>query len=102
MQPMKIVRILLSTMLGVLLLSGLAFADSGSYTSSYDIKINVELAPALIQTDGSTGEATFAIQESFHETLGSTTGQSVEHYYIWIYLNGKPVLAVDPFRSYDF
>lgn len=96
---MKSLRFLVLTLCSLLLLAGSALAD---YQPEHDISVNVELAPELIQTDGSTGESSFAAQEGAHSTLTQSTGQSVSHYYIWIYLNGKPVLAVDPIRCYSY
>lgn len=96
---MKLLKPVLLTLCAILLLTGSALAD---YQPEHDIVLNIELAPDLIETDGSTGEASFAAQEEAHALLTRSTGQSVGHFYIWIYLNGKPVLAVDPIRCYSY
>jgi UDP-N-acetylmuramyl tripeptide synthase len=85
-----------ATALAVLLLTGTAMAD---YQSDQDVTVSVQLLPGTVQTTD-TGSTTFALQESVHDTLTATTGTSVNHYYTWVYVNGQPVLAVDPLCVY--
>lgn len=95
---MRLLRILGALLTACMLFSGTAFAE---YQSSQDVTLSVNLLPNLVSTSGSTGQTTFAVQEAVHSTLTSTTGQSVDHCYIWINVNGQPVLAVDPMTSYS-
>lgn len=87
--------------LGLLLVVTAGVAQAG-YLSSHDKKLSLTVLPGLIQPSGETGEATFQLQEGAHDLLTSSTGQSVDHYYIWVEVNGEDVLAVDPFwMDYD-
>jgi hypothetical protein len=96
---MKGFRMLCLSSLGLLLFAGTALAD---YQPSQDTTLNLQVAPDLVQTSGITGQATFAAQEATHNLITKTTGQSVDHYYVWIYVNGEPAAAVDPLCGYDF
>jgi hypothetical protein len=46
-----------------------------------------------------TGKLTFKLQEAAHEQLQSTTGLDVDHYYLWVELDGNQVVGVDPIRA---
>ncbi len=90
---MRHYRWITMSILLVCLMSGIGHA---AYLSNQDEKVSVTVAPSLLTTSGSTGQTTFQTQEALHNQLSSTSGISVDHYYTWIYLNGEPVLAVDP------
>lgn len=98
---MRITRLLAAATCGVLLLAGTAFAD---YRPDQDVSVSVTVLPGVLpSTSGmGTGETTFALQEAAHETVTSETGQSVDHFYVWVYVNGEPVAAVDPLSPMDF
>lgn len=69
---------------------------SAAYDSSGDIILNVNLMEDNLQFSDSTGEQSFQLQEDAHSTLTKSSGQEVDHSYVWIKINGKKVLAVDP------
>jgi hypothetical protein len=72
---------------------GAAFAE---YDSSGDITVSVNVLEDQVETSDSTGEFTFETQEGAHDSLTDTSGQEVDHSYIWLEVNGSRVLAVDP------
>jgi hypothetical protein len=75
-------------------------ANSDSYNSEGDITISVTVFEDELQTSDSTGEFTFETQEEVHNLLANETGQEVEHSYVWVKVNGKGILAVDPPCAY--
>jgi hypothetical protein len=90
-------RIVLMTAVALFLLTGTALAD---YQAGQDSTVSVTAAPQLLQTSSATGSSTFAAQEQVHSTITALTGQSVDHSYVWIEVNGAKVLAVDPVCVY--
>lgn len=90
---MQINRVVAVVGLGLSLTSGAALAD---YCPQNDLTLSLNAAPSLLSFSGSTGSTTFALQEAVHNTISQSTGTSVNHSYIWIMVNGKPVLAIDP------
>jgi hypothetical protein len=77
---------------------GAVAAQSSSYNSENDITLSVTVAEDQVQTSDETGEATFEAQEEAHQTFTDNSGEEVEHFYIWIEVNGNKVAAVDPPR----
>lgn len=73
---------------------------NAEYDPSNDIWIEVDTAPTtyLAQTlgVGTLGSQAFDLQEGAHGTFTSTTGVSVDHYYVWVCL-GSECVPVDPF-----
>jgi hypothetical protein len=90
---MKLLRVLGVICFCLTLASGMAIAD---YQPGHDLIVPVNAAPSLLNFDGSTGAASFALQEGAHTAITNSSGQSVDHFYVWVYVNGQPVLAVDP------
>lgn len=72
---------------------------SAAYNSSGDWNLNLSVLQGQLKPTSTTGQTTFQLQEAVHNTLTNTTGLSVDHSYIWINVNGVPVLAVDPPRA---
>lgn len=95
---MRIHRVLAAAALTCLLFTGSA---SAAYLSSQDSTLSVQLLPGTLQTTSATGDLTFSAQEGLHSTVTSLTGTSVDHYYVWVTVNGEPVLAVDPLGGMD-
>lgn len=91
---MKLTRSLALALAGLVLSTGSALA---AYRSDRDITLNLTLAPSLIKPSGTTGTSTYTLQEGTHQTVTESTGLEVDHYYIWVNLNGESILAVDPF-----
>jgi hypothetical protein len=96
---MNVRRILLTAVLCFGLLTSTAMAD---YQPDQDKTIAVQILPGVIQPSGETGAQTFALQEGLHQTVTSTTGISVPHFYFWVTVNGQPVAAVDPMCAYSY
>jgi hypothetical protein len=84
-------RMVLITAVALFLLSGTALADS---------TLSLTALPQLVQTGSATGNITYAAQEQVHSTITDLTGQSIDHSYVWVELNGAKVLAVDPVCVY--
>lgn len=59
--------------------------------------LNLKVAPSLLQPSGQTGQITYDLQEGAHSLITDQTGIAIPHYYVWVYVNGAPVAAVDPF-----
>jgi hypothetical protein len=72
-----------------------------AYLSNKDISLNVNL-PVNLVLGGTLAATTFDTQEQAHALVTDTTGQEVDHFYIWVNVNGQPVAAVDPLCTYDF
>jgi hypothetical protein len=67
---------------------------SAQYYQANDINLNVS-APISVP-NLNTGALTFGSQEQVHQILYGTSGTSIDHSYIWININGQPVVAIDP------
>jgi Ca2+-binding RTX toxin-like protein len=89
----KLVATVLTVISINLLLVGAAFAE---YDSSNDITVSVTVLEDEVKTSDETGEFTFEAQEGVHELITDTSGEEVDHSYIWIEVNGNKVLAIDP------
>ncbi|MBM7570452.1 hypothetical protein [Aquibacillus albus] len=83
-------------MLGFLALFLLPMTSFAEYDKSGDITVSATILEDEIETSDDTGDATFELQEDAHETLTDTTGEEVDHSYVWVEVNGSRVLAVDP------
>lgn len=86
----------LAALIGVAFIAQMLIAGavSAAYKPQNDIILNVN-APVSVPTVN-TAAITFKAQEAVHSSLYQTTGVAVDHYYIWLYVNGQPVAAVDP------
>jgi MarR family transcriptional regulator, temperature-dependent positive regulator of motility len=84
----------------VLLVSQILFIGTASaeYQPQYDMYIEISTNGNLeyFPLDSSTAQAMFEQQESIHEQVEKITGRDVDHSYIWIVIDGEPILAVDP------
>ncbi|MCM3766073.1 8-amino-7-oxononanoate synthase [Neobacillus niacini] len=84
----------------ILLVSMTLWAGVGSaaYLPEYDTYIRIETNGNMknFPLDESTAQAMFERQEKIHEKITKVTGKEIDHSYIWIVINGKTVLAVDP------
>lgn len=68
---------------------------SAAYLSTNDLTVNL-LPGSGLELPGDTGTVTYDLQEGVHDTITDLTGISVDHSYIWVEVDGEPVLAVDP------
>lgn len=84
----------------LLIVSALTSLASAKYKPEHDIYINVDaevlerIAAALALSE--LGDELFDAQEGAHATTTDTTGQEVDHYYIW-FCAGDQCIPVDPF-----
>jgi hypothetical protein len=89
---MKRIIILISLLFMIqVLFAGFA---SASYNSSNDKSVNIT-APAALPTT-KTASLTFNLQQAVQQNISSSTGTSINYYYIWVNVNGEPIAAVDP------
>lgn len=89
----------------MLVLLGFVLGSLGSAAYVYEDDIYIGLCTdeamaayvdTLISIEG-LGKAMFELQEGVHDGVTDTTGQEVDHYYVWIGFCGRYV-PVDPFR----
>jgi hypothetical protein len=89
---MKRIGILISLLFMVqVLFAGFA---SASYNPNNDKSVNIT-APAALPTT-KTASLTFNLQQSVQQTISSSTGTSIDYFYIWVNVNGEPIAAIDP------
>jgi len=90
------IKLAVVTVLGVGL--SFAFADGNR---GRDVHFNVDTGPAKAVTHAlpidAVGSTLYRMQEGAHRTVEQTTGTSVDHYYVWIGVDGQSV-PVDPFE----
>ncbi|MCM3602180.1 8-amino-7-oxononanoate synthase [Robertmurraya korlensis] len=77
-----------------------------AYLSEYDkyIEVTPEQARAAADLLGlkniplgeETAQMSFEIQEAFIAKLETILKTEIDHYYIWLTINGQPVLGIDP------
>ncbi|HLN64388.1 MAG TPA: hypothetical protein VK464_22945 [Symbiobacteriaceae bacterium] len=83
----------------LMMVMGLATTAGAEYRSDQDVTIDLS-APVSVAGD-STAATSFETQEAAHEAVTETTGTSVDHSYVWVSVNGDPLLAVDPLCIYE-
>lgn len=76
------------------------------YMSEHDkyIEVTTEQAQAAAELLGlenfplneETAQMSFELQEELIEEMEALLGTEIDHYYIWLTINGEPVLAIDP------
>jgi hypothetical protein len=92
-------KLVLSAVIGLSLLLSLPAESNAAYDSSSDLTISIDTQDFLqFSPSGSTGDATFELQEGAHTTLTNETGVELDHSYIWIEVNGVKILAIDPIK----
>lgn len=77
-----------------------------AYLSEYDryIEVTPEQARAAADLLGlkniplgeETAKLSFELQEAFIAKLETILNTEIDHYYIWLTINGEPVLGIDP------
>jgi hypothetical protein len=91
-------KILVTLALVVMLQSLFIGAASAAYLQSSDKTISINTGLNL-KTPLNTGSLTFKLQETVHDTLSSSTGLEIDHYYLWVELDGQQVIGIDPIRA---
>lgn len=76
------------------------------YLSEYDkyIEVTPEQARAAADLLGleniplgeETAQMSFELQEAFIAEMEDLLNTEIDHYYIWLTINGEPVLGIDP------
>jgi MarR family transcriptional regulator, temperature-dependent positive regulator of motility len=79
---------------------------SAAYLPQYDKYVEVsndqarQIADQLglkgIPLGPETAAKSFQVQESVIKKMEQMTGKQIDHYYIWLTVNGVPVLGIDP------
>lgn len=77
-----------------------------AYLPEYDkyVEVSYEEARAIADLLGlkgvplgeETAKLSFEIQEAMIEKIESIINKEIDHYYIWLTVNGEPVLGIDP------
>ncbi|MGD8188388.1 8-amino-7-oxononanoate synthase [Brevibacillus ginsengisoli] len=99
----KLGVVLTSVMLVMSLGMGVAGAE---YLPQYDKYIEIPIDKARHFADAmglnkfplgeETAQRSFQFQEALIAKREAKTGKEIDHYYIWLTVDGKPVLAIDP------
>jgi len=69
-------------------------SSAATYSSSDDQHINLTLPVSVPKLN--TGNLTFNLQQSLYTNVINPTGLSFNYFYLWVTVNGDPILAVDP------
>lgn len=92
---MKKILFLLAT---VVMLQTFFVGEAGArYVKEADKTVSINTGLKLF-TPFNTAKKSFELQEAIHKNLNTTSGLEIDYYYIWIELDGQPILAVDPAR----
>lgn len=91
-------KFILAFLAGFVLVAGaFALAEHQEEQDVYvEISSPVSETSSLDAPIESTGEELYDLQEGAHAELTENTGQEVDHYYVWICVDGACV-PVDPF-----
>lgn len=95
-----LIRTVVASILLVVFL-GVALGEDDSYNSESDVYIQIEnhtleeVAAAIAL--GTLGTEMFELQEELHDVIGESTGEEIDHYYIWICV-GDECIPIDPFE----
>jgi hypothetical protein len=101
---MKKFILLLAALLVVVLIT--VTPANAAYLSEHDKYIEVSYEDARYIADllglkgiplgDQTASMSFDIQENAIKTIENRLGTEIDHYYIWLTINGQPVLGIDP------
>jgi hypothetical protein len=91
-------KILLTLTIIVMVQSLFVGIAGAEYLKKYDKKVSINTGLNL-SIPLNTGEKSYKLQEQTHDTLNKTTGVELDYYYIWLEVDGQPVLAIDPARA---
>ncbi len=91
-------KLLLSLTIAISVQTLFAGLAGAAYLKGSDKKISINTGLNL-SSPINTGETSFQLQEAAHNDLTTATGAEVDHYYLWVELDGQDVLAVDPAKG---
>jgi len=100
-------KVLLSMIAVLIVAISIAVSPAkAAYLSEYDryIEVTPEQARAAADLLGleniplgeETAKLSFELQEAFIAKLETILNTEIDHYYIWLTINGEPVLGIDP------
>jgi MarR family transcriptional regulator, temperature-dependent positive regulator of motility len=70
---------------------------SAAYDPAGDQTINITVPSQVnFPLNADTAQKSFDLQQGIHQQILDKTGKDITYSYIWITVNGTPVLAVDP------
>jgi hypothetical protein len=88
-------KLAISVLIAIMLQSVFVGAAGAAHVSDQDIIISIDSGLGL-EIPIESGEMSYELQEYIHNELLLLTGVEVDHYYIWLEVDGERVLAVDP------
>jgi MarR family transcriptional regulator, temperature-dependent positive regulator of motility len=100
-------KVLLSMVAVLILAISIAVSPAkAAYLPEYDqyVEVSYEDARAIADLVGlkgiplgeETARITFEVQEAAIAKIESIIKREIDHYYIWLTVNGQPVLGIDP------
>lgn len=69
-----------------------------AHSKKHDRKISINTG-LNIHIPVNSGELSYELQEAIHENVTDTTGIEIDHYYLWIELDGQSIIGIDPIRG---
>ena len=88
-------KVLFAVLVAMLIQTAFAGAAGAAYKKEWDKRISINTGHNLtIPID--TGKLSFELQEAVHNELTDSTGIEVDHFYLWVELDGQDILGVDP------
>jgi hypothetical protein len=91
-------KLFLSLAIAVALLPALSSKADAAYISESDKTISIQTGLNL-NIPLNIGESTFELQEGLQNVLTETTGVEVDHYYLWLELDGQKIVGIDPAKA---
>jgi MarR family transcriptional regulator, temperature-dependent positive regulator of motility len=100
-------KVLLSLVTVLILAISIAVSPAkAAYLPEYDqyVEVSYEEARAIADLVGlegvplgeETARISFEVQETLIAKIESIIHKEIDHYYIWLTVNGEPVLGIDP------
>ncbi|WP_391119176.1 8-amino-7-oxononanoate synthase [Psychrobacillus sp. L3] len=90
---------LLLTLTFLVLFSSLYSASAeAAYLKSSDKTISINTGLKLT-IPLNLGEKAFKLQENVHDIITKSTGLEVDHYYLWLEVDGEKVIGIDPAKG---
>lgn len=72
--------------------AGAEYVKESDKTISINTGLNIE-SPLNI------AKKSFLLQEAVHNNVTTTTGFEVDHYYIWLEVDGQTIVGIDPAKG---
>lgn len=91
-------KMILTLTLFVLFSSLYSANAEAAYQQDSDITISINTGLNLT-IPFNLGEKTFNLQEDVHNIITKSTGLEVDHYYLWLEVDGEKVIGIDPAKG---